>query len=284
MKSKWLVAGAACAMAATVGAQDLTWTKDIQPLIKAQCGMCHGASAPSYEEWNASTRTSAAHSPLVLRTAPVRPAVRTVPQCARRAADPGRRAIAVDPRGRGVASAQAAALCRIELAQPESRRSEASARGDEHVGPTTRSESEMKSTWLVRGRDGARWPTTAGAQDLTWSKDDPAADQGAVRHRATARARRATRNGTPTARTSRRRRSARAWTTLRATASTMTNAAARRATCIAFLGASDADRAKNLATIKAWLGDGAWNLNRWEARDNVPAVTKAQLDKVKAKY
>ena len=33
-------------------AQDLTWRKDIAPLIKEQCGACHGASAPSYEDWN----------------------------------------------------------------------------------------------------------------------------------------------------------------------------------------------------------------------------------------
>ena len=53
----------------------------------------------------------------------------------------------------------------------------------------------------------------------------------------------------------------------------------------AFLGGDDATRAKNLATIKAWLGgDAAWNLNRWEARGNVPGITKDQLDKVKAKY
>ena len=53
----------------------------------------------------------------------------------------------------------------------------------------------------------------------------------------------------------------------------------------AFLGGDDATRAKNLATLKAWLGgDAAWNLNRWETRGNVPAITKDQLDKVKAKY
>jgi hypothetical protein len=52
----------------------------------------------------------------------------------------------------------------------------------------------------------------------------------------------------------------------------------------AFLGATDAEREKNLAMLKAWLGEGAWNLNRWEARGSVPAVTKEQLDKVKAKY
>jgi len=52
----------------------------------------------------------------------------------------------------------------------------------------------------------------------------------------------------------------------------------------AFLGSNDAERAANLAKIKAWLGDGAWNLNRWSARGNVPAITKEQLDKIKAKY
>jgi hypothetical protein len=50
------------------------------------------------------------------------------------------------------------------------------------------------------------------------------------------------------------------------------------------LGESDAERAKNLKTIKAWLGDGAWNLNRFKAREGVPGVTKEQLEKVQAKY
>ncbi|MGB3426829.1 MAG: cytochrome C, partial [Burkholderiaceae bacterium] len=52
----------------------------------------------------------------------------------------------------------------------------------------------------------------------------------------------------------------------------------------AFLGANDEERAKNLATIKEWLGDGAWNMNRFKARGDVPGVTKEQLEKVKAKY
>ena len=52
----------------------------------------------------------------------------------------------------------------------------------------------------------------------------------------------------------------------------------------AYLGASDEERARNLATIKSWLGEGAWNLNRWETRGSVPGITKEQLDRVKAKY
>jgi hypothetical protein len=51
-----------------------------------------------------------------------------------------------------------------------------------------------------------------------------------------------------------------------------------------YLGSDDAERAKNLQAIKAWLGDGAWNLNRWEKRGDTPAISKEQLDKIKAKF
>jgi hypothetical protein len=51
-----------------------------------------------------------------------------------------------------------------------------------------------------------------------------------------------------------------------------------------FLAATDTERDKNLQAIKAWLGEGAWNHNRWSTRDNVPGITKEQLDKVKAKF
>ena len=51
-----------------------------------------------------------------------------------------------------------------------------------------------------------------------------------------------------------------------------------------YLGSSDEERAKNLQMVKTWLGDGAWNLNRWKARGDVPGVTKEQLDKVQARY
>ena len=50
------------------------------------------------------------------------------------------------------------------------------------------------------------------------------------------------------------------------------------------LGATDEERAKNLATIKAWLGEGAWNLNRFKAKGDIPGITKEQLEKIKAKY
>lgn len=51
-----------------------------------------------------------------------------------------------------------------------------------------------------------------------------------------------------------------------------------------FLGGTDKEREINLKLIKGWLGDGAWNLNRWKARGDMPAITKEQLDKIKAKY
>lgn len=50
------------------------------------------------------------------------------------------------------------------------------------------------------------------------------------------------------------------------------------------LGSDDAERQKNLALFKAWVGEGAWNINRWSARGKVPAITKEQLDKLKLKY
>lgn len=51
-----------------------------------------------------------------------------------------------------------------------------------------------------------------------------------------------------------------------------------------YLGETDADRAANLKKVKAWLGEGAWNLNRWSKRGEVPGITKEQLDKLKLKY
>jgi hypothetical protein len=36
--------------------------------------------------------------------------------------------------------------------------------------------------------------------------------------------------------------------------------------------------------LKAWVGEGGWNLNRMSARGDVPALTKEQIDKVKVKY
>ena len=48
-----------------------------------------------------------------------------------------------------------------------------------------------------------------------------------------------------------------------------------------YLGATEAECAVNLALVKRWIGDGAWNLNRWEKKGEVAAATKEQLDKIK---
>jgi hypothetical protein len=50
------------------------------------------------------------------------------------------------------------------------------------------------------------------------------------------------------------------------------------------LGATDAERQTNLKMLKSWVGEGAWNLNRWVAKGEMPAITKEQMDKVQAKY
>lgn len=49
-----------------------------------------------------------------------------------------------------------------------------------------------------------------------------------------------------------------------------------------YLGNSEEDRAENLKMLREWLG--AWNLNRWEARDNVPGISKEQLEAISAEY
>lgn len=50
------------------------------------------------------------------------------------------------------------------------------------------------------------------------------------------------------------------------------------------LGETEAERATALVVFKAWVGEGGWNLNRWEPKGDVPAVTKEQMDKLKLKY
>lgn len=50
------------------------------------------------------------------------------------------------------------------------------------------------------------------------------------------------------------------------------------------LGETEAERAKNLQLVKDWLGEGAWNLNRWGPKGDVPAVTKEAQNNLKLKY
>lgn len=50
------------------------------------------------------------------------------------------------------------------------------------------------------------------------------------------------------------------------------------------LGSDEAERQKNLSVFKAWVGEDAWTLKRWNARGDVPGVTKEELSKLKLKY
>jgi hypothetical protein len=50
------------------------------------------------------------------------------------------------------------------------------------------------------------------------------------------------------------------------------------------LGDDEQERQKNLSIFKAWVGDDAWMLKRWNARGDVPAVTKEEIAKMKLKY
>ena len=50
------------------------------------------------------------------------------------------------------------------------------------------------------------------------------------------------------------------------------------------LGATDEERQKNLNIFKEWVGKDAWRFNRWVARGTVPAITKEDMNKIRAKY
>ena len=146
---------ALCVLSTAVAAQETTWRKDIQPLVKEKCGSCHGATAPSYEEWNLDRKNFEAKG----------------------------------------------------------------------IGPRLDNYTDFMRHVV--------WPATGSvARRLDDGK----------------------------------------------------NVDGKPGNMYAFLGATDQDRAKNLAMLKDWLGEGAWNLNRWEARGKVPAITKEQLDRIKAKY
>ena len=50
------------------------------------------------------------------------------------------------------------------------------------------------------------------------------------------------------------------------------------------LGATDEERQKNFGLFKAWVGEEAWIHKRWDAKGDMPAVTKEELAKMKVKY
>jgi hypothetical protein len=47
---------------------------------------------------------------------------------------------------------------------------------------------------------------------------------------------------------------------------------------------NDAECAANLKVLKAWVGEGGWNLNRFNQKGDVPGITKEQMGKLKLKY
>lgn len=51
-----------------------------------------------------------------------------------------------------------------------------------------------------------------------------------------------------------------------------------------YLGADEAERQKNLNLFKAWVGEDAWTHKRWDAKGDMPGVTKEELQKMKVKY
>ena len=51
-----------------------------------------------------------------------------------------------------------------------------------------------------------------------------------------------------------------------------------------YLGGSDEERQKNLQVFKAWVGPDGWTLKRWEARGNVPGISREELGKIRVKY
>jgi hypothetical protein len=146
--------GVCVGLSTAAGAQDVTWRKDVEPIIKAQCGECHGSAEPEFSEWD------------------------------------------------------------VQRAK------------NKKLAPRMSTYDSLMG-FVV-------WPATgAFMRRLDDGKGSPGAKPGNMYR---------------------------------------------------YLGETDEERGKNLATIKAWLGEGAWNLNRWEKRGDVPGITMEQIGKVKAKY
>ena len=51
-----------------------------------------------------------------------------------------------------------------------------------------------------------------------------------------------------------------------------------------YLGGTDEERQKNFDIFKAWVGKEAWTLKRWDAKGDMPGVTKEELSMMKLKY
>lgn len=51
MKTRLLALALLSGFAVSAAAQELTWRKDIAPIVKKGCAECHGADAPEYGDW-----------------------------------------------------------------------------------------------------------------------------------------------------------------------------------------------------------------------------------------
>lgn len=51
-----------------------------------------------------------------------------------------------------------------------------------------------------------------------------------------------------------------------------------------YLGSSEEERQANLKLFKAWVGEEAWILKRWNKKGETPAVTKEEISKMKLEY
>lgn len=51
-----------------------------------------------------------------------------------------------------------------------------------------------------------------------------------------------------------------------------------------YLGDSDEERSKNFKLFRDWVGKDAWTHKRWDAKGDMPGVTKEELSKMKVKY
>ncbi|MEW5966616.1 MAG: cytochrome C [Pseudomonadota bacterium] len=51
-----------------------------------------------------------------------------------------------------------------------------------------------------------------------------------------------------------------------------------------YLGATEEERQKNFRLFKAWVGEEAWTHKRWDAKGDMPGVTKEELSKMKLRY
>lgn len=52
----------------------------------------------------------------------------------------------------------------------------------------------------------------------------------------------------------------------------------------AYLGGTDEERQRNFKLFKAWVGEDAWTHKRWDAKGDMPGVSKEELAKMKLKY